>query len=136
MVHLKVGMPTSMTAKGPRGRLQLIPAESRLRPRFLRRWRSLLIPTVAALALILSGFLIAIAQNQRREALRNLPLERRAQLFRQSLTEVGSTCLESYAAQGALRDHCIEQAHFVLMFPECGPECRSAANAVLPHAHR
>jgi hypothetical protein len=94
------------------------------------------IPTLMILALLLVGLVIVVAQNREQEFTRDLPPEARALIFRQSLVEVGSTCVETYAARGPLREHCIEQARFILQFPECGPECRTVANTVLPHAHK
>ena len=98
--------------------------------------RSYAVPIFAFLALLVVGILFGLTQVQQGGSIAALPAGARAQLFRDSLAEVQSTCLEPYAARGSLRDHCVEQARFVLRFPECGPECRRAANAVLPHAHR
>jgi hypothetical protein len=130
MVH------TSTTAKHSSGVLLSFPAEAGASPSPLHPWRSYLIPLLAVLGLVLLGLFIAIKQNRRQETVRDLPAQARAQIFRQSLTEVRSICLESYAARGALHDHCIEEAQFVLLFPECDPGCRATASAVLPHAHR
>ena len=129
-------MLTSTTAKRSNGVLLSFPAEAGIAPPPPRRWRSRLIPVFAVLAVVLFGLFIAITQSRKQEAVRDLPPEARAQIFRQDLSELRSICLESYAARGALHDHCIEEAQFVLLFPECDPGCRATASAVLPHAHR
>jgi hypothetical protein len=100
-----------------------------------RSWRSYAIPIIVALALVVLGVVMGVVQNRKEATIRDLPPDARAQLFRQSLTEVRSLCLESYAAAGPVRDHCTAQARFILVFPECGPDCRLAARAVLPHVH-
>jgi len=129
-------MLTSTTAKRSNGVLLSLPAEAGIAPPAQHRWRSRLIPVLAVLAVVLFGLVVAITQNRKQETVRDLPPEARAQIFRQSLTEVRSICLESYATRGALHDHCIEEAQFVLLFPECDPGCRATASAVLPHVHR
>jgi hypothetical protein len=88
------------------------------------------------LALAVLALLIGVIRSSRDRAVRQVPGEARAQLLQQSLQELRSTCLESYASRGPLREHCIGQAKFVLLFPECGTECQKAAGAVLPHAYR
>jgi hypothetical protein len=96
--------------------------------------RTLLVLAALALALVTGGLLLGVTRGE--EVVRKLPVEARTQIFRDNSTEVRSTCRQSYAEQGPLRDHCVEQARFILLFPECGPECRAAANAILPHARR
>jgi hypothetical protein len=99
------------------------------------RERSFAIPALVVLALMLLGLVVAITQH-RADALFDVPLEARELIVRRSLLEMRSTCRESYAARGPLRDHCIEVARFVVRFSECRSECQAAVNAVLPHAHR
>ncbi len=129
-------MVTSTTAKRTNGVLLSFPAEAVISPSAPQRWRSHLIPLVAVLGLMVFGLVIAVTQNRKQETVRDLPSQPRTQIFRQSLTELRSICLESYAIRGALRDHCVEEAQFVLLFPECDHGCRATASAVLPHAHR
>jgi hypothetical protein len=50
--------------------------------------------------------------------------------------ELRTICRDPSAAEGPPREHCIEEARLVLALPECGPECRLVATAVLPHARR
>ena len=101
-----------------------------------RRWRRYAAPALAIFAVLVAVLLGAITQRQKDKDVRDLPPGARAQIFQQSLTEVRSTCIEAYAQRGPLREHCIDQARFLMLFPECGSECRTAANVVLPHAHR
>lgn len=100
------------------------------------RWRSRAMVVLAVLTVLLAGFLVATAQIHKGASIRKLPLESRARIFSQASAELRSICLEDYAARGPVRDHCIEEARFILRFPECGRECQAAANAVLPHAYR
>jgi hypothetical protein len=111
------------------------PGEDGMPPRVFR-WRPRAIVLLAVLTVLLAGLLVALAQYHKGQAIRSLPAESRAQLFSHSLTELRSICLQGYATRGPARAHCLEQAHFVLHFPECGSDCRTAAKAVLPHAYR
>jgi hypothetical protein len=88
------------------------------------------------LGLALIGVLIGVVQLRREDAIRELPAPARTQISQESVRELRSVCLESYAVHGPLRDHCVEEARFVLLLPECGPDCRNAANAVLPRSRR
>jgi hypothetical protein len=63
------------------------------------------------------------------------PVERAA-IFTRAHDDLVRTCGLPDAAEGALRDHCVEAARFVLLFPECGSACVDAARALLPHARR
>lgn len=101
-----------------------------------RSRRSIAVPIGVGIALVVAGLIVAIAQNQKAAAIRNVPPAARGAIFEESLSEVKSTCLQSYASKGPLRDLCLDKARLILLFPECDPGCRVAANAVLPHAHK
>jgi hypothetical protein len=63
------------------------------------------------------------------------PVERAA-IFTRAHDDLVRTCGLPDATLGALRDHCVEAARFVLLFPECRDACVDSARALLPHARR
>jgi hypothetical protein len=67
---------------------------------------------------------------------RDLPAAARSALYRRSLEDVERACTLPAARDGALRDHCLSQARFLLTFPECDAQCQRASTVILPHAHR
>jgi hypothetical protein len=67
---------------------------------------------------------------------RDLPTAARRALYRRSLDDVSSICTLPAAHDGALRDHCLGQARFLLTFPECDARCERASALIMPHAHR
>jgi len=93
-------------------------------------------PVLGTLAVLLG--LAYVLATPRREAaqLRQLPDGAREALYQRTLAETSSLCRLPAAASGVVRDHCLEEARFLLMFPECDRDCRFAAGSVLPHAHR
>ena len=128
-------MRSSANIHPPTGVLLAFPTTKQVPPP-PRAPRSAAVPVAVAFALLLTGLAVALAQNQAVTAIRDLPSEARGRIFHERLSEVRSTCVQSYAARGPLRNLCVEEARLLLLFPECGPECRAAANTVLPHAHR
>jgi hypothetical protein len=98
--------------------------------------RSFLVPALLLLGLLLVALFLTVANTRRQQEIRALPTEARAQILRHGLDELRTVCREPEAADGALRARCIEQARFLLLLPECGPECRSIAKAALPRARR
>jgi len=86
---------------------------------------------------ILLGLAYVLATPGREAAqLHRLPDGARVALYQRTLAETTSLCRLPSAASGVVHDHCVEQARFLLMFPECDRECRFAAGSVLPHARR
>jgi hypothetical protein len=85
--------------------------------------------------LIIVGVWIALAL-RKAAAIRNLPADARVELLQHGLTELKTICRDQGAADGPLRERCVEQAKLVLLLPECGSECRAVATPVLPRAHR
>jgi hypothetical protein len=61
---------------------------------------------------------------------------RRAEIFRRAHGELRETCVLPDAADGPLRDHCIEIAKFILLFPECNGPCAELARGILPQPLR
>jgi hypothetical protein len=116
--------------------LRAVPDDLDRRTTDCRPPRSYAIFGLALVGLLLAAALVAVEQNRTIDSVRLVPVEVRAGLLQDGLTNLRSTCLAGYAAQGPLRDYCIDQAHFVVVLPECGPDCRAAAGAVLPHARR
>jgi hypothetical protein len=69
--------------------------------------------------------------------IRDLPPGLRGELYRRSLGDAESACaLPAAGDGGALHEHCLEQARFLLLFPECDAHCRTLATSILPRAHR
>jgi hypothetical protein len=60
----------------------------------------------------------------------------RAAIVARTQRDLRETCALPTAHDGALRDHCVEEANFVLLFPECDAACGSTARAVLPRARK
>jgi hypothetical protein len=60
----------------------------------------------------------------------------RSAIFDRAHEDLRETCRLPEAAQGPLRDHCVAEAAFVLLFPECDAACGLAARRVLPQARR
>ena len=93
-----------------------------------------------ALLLVVPGLLlVAVAAISRAElvkSVRNLPPADRAALYQRTLTDVETTCTALASHDGALRDHCLRQAEFLTLFPDCDARCRQLAASVLPHARR
>jgi hypothetical protein len=100
------------------------------------RPRSHALPVAVILGLVVVGVLIGAAEIRREQAIGALPPQARIRILGETVRELRSVCLEGYAANGPVRDHCIDEARFVLLLPECGPDCRTAANAVLPRTRR
>ena len=68
--------------------------------------------------------------------LRDVPAPIRAEEYGRALTDVEATCARPEAGSGALHKHCIDQAQFLILFPECDARCRAAADAILPRPRR
>ena len=79
---------------------------------------------------------VAFSRAQQVKSVRNLPAADRAALYHRTLTDVGTTCTSPEAREGALRDHCIGQAQFLTLFPDCDARCQQLAASILPHARR
>jgi hypothetical protein len=90
--------------------------------------------------LIIPGLLlvavVAISRVQLVKSVRDLPAADRAALYHRTLTDVDTACSAPEAHDGALRDHCVRQAEFLTLFPDCDARCQQLAASVLPHARR
>jgi len=75
---------------------------------------------VAAVAIWQSG--------EERRAVRAMPPSERARVFEKEYAALLDECT---GPQPALREHCVAEAHFVQLFPECGAECRERAARVI-----
>ena len=84
----------------------------------------------------LTGAYVAGRQHSRLQEVRSLAPDARASMFARALDDVKTTCAAVDATDEVLRDHCRDQAAFLVMFPECDAACESLAAAALPHAHR
>jgi hypothetical protein len=97
-----------------------------------RNWWPLLL-VGAGLALVA---VVAISRAELMKSVRDLPAADRAALYRRTLTDVDTTCAVPAARDGALRDHCLRQAEFLTLFPDCDAHCQQLAASILPHARR
>ncbi|HEY2904135.1 MAG TPA: hypothetical protein VGL59_26340 [Polyangia bacterium] len=93
-------------------------------------------PALVFLGLTLAVLFGVVWLGNKQEAVRALPPETRVKLLQHGLDELRSICRTPYATSGPVRDHCIQQASFVLLLPECGTACRNAAAAIVPRALR
>ncbi len=93
-----------------------------------------------ALVLVIPGLIlvavVAISRAELVKSVRNLPAADRTALYHRTLTDVETTCTAPEARDGALRDHCLRQAEFLTLFPDCDAHCQQLAASVLPHARR
>jgi hypothetical protein len=107
------------------------PIQSIAEPGKRNRW--MLAVVAAGLALAAA---VAVSRAELVKSVRNLPADDRLALYHRTLTDVDTTCAAPEARDGALRDHCLRQAEFLTLFPECDARCRALAVSVLPHARR
>lgn len=78
---------------------------------------------------------VAFSRAQLLKSVRELPGADRSALYQRTLTDVDA-CRAPEAHDGALRDHCLRQAEFLTLFPDCDARCQQLAASVLPHARR
>jgi hypothetical protein len=90
---------------------------------------------LAGVGLALVG-LVAISRAELVKSVRDLPAADRAALYHRTLTDVDTTCTGPAGRDGALREHCLRQAEFLTLFPDCDAGCQQLAASVLPHARR
>ena len=107
------------------------PIRSTRKPRRRSWWALVLV--VAGLVLVA---VVAMSRAELVKSLRNLPAADRAALYHRTLTDIDTTCAVPEARDGALRDHCLRQAEFLTLFPDCDARCQRLAASILPHAHR
>jgi hypothetical protein len=69
-------------------------------------------------------------------SVRALPAAVRDGLYRRSLEDVQNACSIPAARDGALRDHCLSQARFLLTFSECDARCQQVAASILPRTRK
>ncbi|HXI55479.1 MAG TPA: hypothetical protein VNO55_05440 [Polyangia bacterium] len=80
--------------------------------------------------------LILMAGERDRASVGHIETSQRAAIFERAHTDMLATCQLPEVAREPLRQHCLSQAGFVLLFPECDADCARAARALLPHARR
>jgi len=107
------------------------PIQSPARPSRSSWWAPVLV--VAGLLLVA---VVAVSRAQLVRSVRDLPAADRAALYHRTLTDVETACSAPEARDGALRDHCLRQAEFLTLFPDCDTRCQQLAASVLPHARR
>lgn len=80
--------------------------------------------------LVAIGAIGMFLQSRAREAARSNAAEARQAIFSRAYLDLVKTCTLPDAARGPVREHCLQQAKFVLQLPECGPVCVKAARAI------
>jgi hypothetical protein len=90
-----------------------------------------MIVLVTALILATVIDLVIFSEHWAEQSIRALPPGARHDLYERTLTEVGAVCVQPFAAEGALREHCLEQARFLHQFSECTGDCRVIVSRVL-----
>jgi hypothetical protein len=85
-------------------------------------------------ALSLAAFVAALMgiEHRAEQSIRGLPPAIRHDVYEGTLSEIRRVCLQPTALQGALREHCLQQARFLERFPECTADCQAAVSRVLP----
>jgi hypothetical protein len=95
---------------------------------------------VVALLVGLSIFMVAglilIAGEHDRASVAHIASSQRAAIFERAHIDIMETCRSPEADHEPLHQHCLHQAAFVLLFPECDTDCGRTARALLPHARR
>lgn len=86
--------------------------------------------------MLLIAAIVAHAWIQTVRSIRALPPAERVALYERTMSDTASTCATPEAGEGALHDHCLRQAEFLVLFPECDVRCQRLAQSILPHARR
>jgi hypothetical protein len=79
---------------------------------------------------------VAHAWVQKIWSIRALPSAERVALYERTMGDTESACATPEAGEGALHDHCLRQAEFLVLFPECDVRCQRLAQSILPRARR
>ena len=69
-------------------------------------------------------------------SIRGMPPAERTRIYESALGDTVATCTTPQARAGAIHDHCLRQAEFLVLFPECNGGCQKLAQTILPHARR
>jgi hypothetical protein len=131
-------MTTTTPAKILRFPVPPAPQRQMAREAAERRERRARVVVTALIVLVLALFWAGVALEARGQAaaVRELPAATRHSLFSRAMSEIDSVCRDLAASSGDLRTHCLEEARFALLFPECDDACRRASAVILPHASR
>lgn len=90
----------------------------------------------AGLGLALVLGIPLLAHHQEIGSVMEMSVPLRGGLYQRTLDDVQKSCTIPEASSGPLRDHCLAQAQFLRLLPECSGECQRVTEAFLPHAHR
>jgi hypothetical protein len=96
------------------------------------RWRFAV--AVGAALLIIGG--VVASRVQAIGNIRGLPPAERSALYHRTFDDAATDCATQDARAGALHDHCVGQAEFLQLFPECDARCQNLTASILPHARR
>jgi hypothetical protein len=79
---------------------------------------------------------VTIGQWRAVASLEHVPPAIRVAEYGRALADTEASCTRPEAADGPLRRHCLDQAQFLILFPECDARCRGLAESILPRARR
>jgi hypothetical protein len=123
-----------ISSRSPRRPMpSLHPATHPSAPEPARRSWGLALVVGATLVLAAS---IAVSRVQTIGSIRNLPRAERGALYQRTMDDTAAACVSPDARGGAVREHCLRQAEFLRLFPECDGRCQTLTAAILPHARR
>jgi hypothetical protein len=123
----------SRTRPPPASALPLPAAVDRESPR-ARRARRYSLALLGGASIFIAAY--AAGTWNQAAGLRDIPASIRTAEYARALADVEATCGTPEAADGLLRRHCLDQAQFLILFPECDARCRGVTNAILPRARR
>jgi hypothetical protein len=115
-----------------RQRTSEVPPSVSVAPRS-RSWVSV---TVMGAAVLLLGLVAVFSRSQTLSDIRALPAVERGGVYQRSIDDIERSCTTAESKTGALRDHCVQQATFVVLFPECDAQCQDLARSILPPARK
>jgi hypothetical protein len=100
-----------------------------------RRGAGMRVALVAGWMLLIVA-IVAHSWVQNVGSIRDLPPAERTQTYQRALNEAEIDCATPAASEGALREHCLHQAEFLVLFPECDGHCQQVAKSIFPRARR
>lgn len=92
--------------------------------------------TLIGAVVLLFGLVAMFSRSQTLSDIRALPRVDRAGVYQRDIDDIERSCTTAASKSGALRDHCVQQANFVVLFPECDARCQDLARSILPRARR
>jgi hypothetical protein len=129
-----------MARRGSDGWAEVVSLDSRRpkRPEGPARDPSALRRTLGVMAVFLAMGLAALGLSalptaeSPREAVARMPEARRADFVERTRDDLEHACQRGDTVPDPVRTHCVEQARFLLLFPECKQDCQQLVSRFLP----